>query len=376
MNRVEGTSRYDELGVLTDLKEWWDALGDVYSRTLQNVVERLYDNLETLHRLKEEGHRVGHLRWKSPREYRSFTYRQSGFKLHETGGRTVLSLSKIGDVPITLHREIPDDAALKQVTVKREPTGEWFASISIETGDDPPAKPDDPEKCVGIDVGILKFAHDTDGFALGSLDLSDERNRLDREHRKLSRKEHGSNNWEQQRKVVAKRHADLKRKRRDFLHRVSAYYAREYDLVAVEDLNISGMLESPSNSRNTASAAWGEFRRMLEYKCEREGTHFAAVRPGGTTKECSRCGVETDKPLWVREHSCPACGFQADRDANAARNILSRGFDDVGVVHPERTPSETATAVGTTVSPVPARRVMEQGSPALNECPQGASRAG
>jgi putative transposase len=94
LNRVENTSCYDELGVLTDLKDWWDELGDVYSRTLQNVVKRLYDNLSTLRRLKEEGHRVGHLRWKSPREYRSFTYRQSGFKLNETGGLAVLSLSK------------------------------------------------------------------------------------------------------------------------------------------------------------------------------------------------------------------------------------------------------------------------------------------
>ena len=345
-------------------------MGRPRRRVLAHAPERrrrLYDNLETLRGLKEEGRHVGHLRWKSPREYRSFTYRQSSFKLHETSGRTVLSLSKIGDVPIVLHREIPGDAALKQVTVKREPTGEWFASISLETGDDPPAKPDDSERCVGIDVGIVKFTHDTDGFALGSLDLSAERNRLDRERRKLSRKEHGSANWERQRRVVARRYADMKRKRRDFLHRVSAYYAREYDLVAVEDLNIGGMLESRSNSRNIASAAWGEFRRMLEYKCEREGTHFVAVDPSGTTTECSRCGVATDKPLWVREHSCPACGFTADRDANAAVNVLSRGLDHVGVVHPERTPSETATATGTDVSPVPASRVMEQGSPALNE---------
>lgn len=108
LNRIDGTTQYDELGVLTDLKEWWDELGDVYSRTLQNVVERLYDNLETFRRLKEEGHRIGRLRWKSPREYRSFTYRQSGFKLHETSGRSVLHLSKIGDIPIVLHRDISD----------------------------------------------------------------------------------------------------------------------------------------------------------------------------------------------------------------------------------------------------------------------------
>ncbi len=112
---------------------------------------------------------------------------------------------------------------------------------------------------------------------------------------------------------------------------------------------------------------------MLEYKCEREGTHFAAVDPRGTTKECSECGVSTDKPLWVREHSCPSCGFEADRDLNAAYNILSRGLNQVGVVHPDSMPAETALPTGT--DSVPAKRVLETGSPVLSEAVRP-SRAG
>ncbi len=135
--------------------------------------------------------------------------------------------------------------------------------------------------------------------------------------------------------------------------------------MAVEDIDVKGTLESPRNSRNTASAAWNTFTDMLEYKCEREGTHFVGVEPEGTTKECANCGVETDKPLWMREHSCPACGFEADRDANAAWNILSRGLTDPGVGHSEETPVETALPAGTTV--VPAKRVVEAGSPCLKE---------
>ncbi|RLM49013.1 RNA-guided endonuclease TnpB family protein, partial [Halorubrum sp. Atlit-28R] len=215
--------------------------------------------------------------------FRSFTYSQSGFKLDKKGGQTVLSLSKLADIPIRLHRPIPDDAKLKQVTLKKEPTGEWFATFGVEMDREPPEPPENPETCVGIDVGILKYAHDTDGHAVESLDLSDERERLEREQQKLSRKEHGSNNYEKQRRRVVECHAHLRRKRRDFLHKLSAYYAREYDLVAVEDLNVKGMLESPSNSRTTASAAWRTFLRMLEYKCKREGTHFVAVNPRGTT---------------------------------------------------------------------------------------------
>jgi putative transposase len=103
---------------------------------------------------------------------------------------------------------------------------------------------------------------------------------------------------------------------------------------------------------------------LLEYKCDREGAHFVAVNPRGTTKECASCGVSTDKPLWVREHSCPSCGFEADRDANAAWNILSRGLEDVGVGYSESTPVETALPVDT---PVSAKRVVKAGSPTLKE---------
>ena len=88
---------------------------------------------------------------------------------------------------------------------------------------------------------------------------------------------------------------------------------------------------------------------MLEYKCERESTHFTAVRPHGMTKQCAECGVSTEKSLWVREHSCPACGFEADRDENAAWNVLQRGIEefDIGTGNPESTPVETVVPTAT-----------------------------
>ncbi|WP_338728025.1 transposase [Haladaptatus sp. DJG-WS-42] len=357
-------ARYEVQGRLPDFKTWWDDLGDVHSKVLQMVVKRVYDNLSTLKAQKENGRAVGMLKWKAPREYQSFTYNQSGFKLKNTSGRPVLWLSKIGEIPIHLHRNIPENATIKQVTVKQEPTGKWYATFGIDVDEATPEKPETPEQVVGIDVGILKYAHDTDGYAIESPDFSDERERLERAQRNLSRKERGSANWEKQRQVVAERHADLKRKRRDFLHKLSNHYAKEYDLVAVEDLDAKRLVELPDNSRNRAGAAWGTFLRMLQYKCKREGTHFVAVDAEDTTKECASCGVKTDKPLWMREHSCPSCGFEADRDANAAWNILSRGLEKVGVVHSESTPVETALPVDT---PVSAKRVVETGSPTLKE---------
>jgi len=365
LNRVDDTSSYSEQKRLPGLKDWWIDLNQIHSKVLQKVVQRLYDNLSVLKGRKKNGERGGMLHWKGSNEYHSFAYSQSGFELKKTSGRTKLWLSKIGEIPLIFHRNLPDKAIIKTVTVKQESTGKWYAILGIETPDNPPTKPDKLTDVVGIDVGILKYTHDTDGTAVESLELHDERKRLERAQQNLSKKEHGSNNWEDQRQIVTNRYAEIKQKRRDFLHKLSKYYAQEYDLVAVEDLDTAGLIELPGNSRNRAGAAWGTFLRMLEYKCEQEGTHFVAVNPSGTTKECASCGVSTDKPLWIRKHSCPGCGFEADRDANAAYNILDRGLKKVGTGCPESTPAETALPTETTS--VPAKRVVETGSPILEE---------
>jgi len=180
LNRVDDTSSYSEQKRLPELKDWWTDLKQVHSKVLQKVVQRLYDNLSTLRGRKEKGYRVGTLNWKGSGEYHSFTYSQSGFELKNTSGRTRLWLSKVGEIPLTFHRNLPDDVEIKTVTVKQEPTGEWFATLGVETPKDPPAKPDEVATVVGIDVGILKYAHDTDGTAVESPDLRDERERLER----------------------------------------------------------------------------------------------------------------------------------------------------------------------------------------------------
>ena len=108
---------------------------------------------------------MGTLNWKPPREYRSLTYNQSGFKLKNTSGRPVLRLSKIGEIPVHLHRDIPENAIIKQVTVEQDLTGEWFATFGIDVDKATPEKSESPKRVVGIDVGVLKYAHDTDGTA-------------------------------------------------------------------------------------------------------------------------------------------------------------------------------------------------------------------
>ncbi len=118
-------------------------------------------------------------------------------------------IRKIGWVKIRYHRPIPDCATIKEVTFKKETTGEWFVSFRLETDDaNLPEKPDvnslDASNSVGIDLGILNYTHTRDGKIADWLDLEDKYERLQREQGKLSRKEKGSNNYEKQRREVAK----------------------------------------------------------------------------------------------------------------------------------------------------------------------------
>ncbi|ELZ68604.1 transposase, IS605 OrfB family protein [Haloferax prahovense DSM 18310] len=341
---------------LPALKGWWTDLKLVYSTVLQKAVERIRDNIQNLGKLKAKGYDVGSLNWKKPREYRSFTYRQSGFELDKKSGpngRGLLILKKLKgetrEIPIRIHRDLPDHEKVKEVTLKKEPTGAWYASFCIET--ETPEKPavEDlkPDDTVGLDLGVLNFVHDSDGRSIGRLDLSDDRELLKREQRSLSRKEYESNNWEKQRRRVAEIHARMSNRKHDYKHKLAHFYTTEYDAVFVEDLNVKGMLESRGNARNKAEVGWRDFITTLEHHGEKNGCHVVQVDPRGTTTECAGCGVETRKPLWVRKHSCPSCGFELDRDWNASLNVLSRGLDKLGVVHSEDTPVETATAVST-----------------------------
>ena len=126
---------------------------------------------------------------------------------------------------------------------------------------------------------------------------------------------------------------------------------------------MKGMLEQSHSAQNKQDAAWRQFITLLEYNAELYGCHVKQVEAEGTTKECASCGVETAKPIWVREHSCPSCGFETDRDANAAMNVLKRGFQELGLGWPEDTPVETVTATDTThFESVSASHVVETGS--------------
>lgn len=250
------------------------------------------------------------MNWKKPRDLRTLTYRQSVFELDKKSGpngRGLLILKKLKvetrEIPVRLYRDLPDYDSIKEVTLKKDPTGAWYVSFCIET--ETPKKPVvediDSEDTVGLDLDILNFIHDSDGRSVGRLELSDEREQLEREQRSLSRKTYESNNWQKQRRRVAEVHARISNKKHDFRHELAHFYTTEYDAVFIEDLNVKGMLESPENTRNKAEVGWHDFITILEHHGEKNACHVVQVNPRGTTKECASCGVSTDKSLWIRD---------------------------------------------------------------------------
>ncbi|WP_158057921.1 RNA-guided endonuclease InsQ/TnpB family protein [Halorussus halophilus] len=376
-------SAYKHHKRLTEWKDRFPVFSEVHSKALQRTVTRFYDNLGNLSDRKAAGYNVGKLRWKPPREYRSMTYSQSGFELKNTSGQTAtLWLTKIGDIPIRYHRDIPDEAVIKEVTVKHEYTGEWFVSFALEVDDaDLPEKPPIDEleagECVGVDLGILNYIHTSDGLSVGKLDVEAEYGHLRKAQRTLSRREQGSENWEEQRRRVASIKRRIRRKVLDFQHKLTTWLVTEYDAVFVEDLDVKPLLEDSQNARNKQDAAWRQFITLLQYKADLHGCHVKQVDPENTTKQCHECGVKTDKPLWVREHSCPSCGFLLERDWNAALNVLERGLRKLGLGQPEvQRLLETGAAVDATHrESVSASAVVEAGSPTERKGSPGLNEA-
>jgi putative transposase len=153
-------SKYELQSLIPNLKICEPGLNNVYSKTLQYENYRLFSNLRALKKIKENKRKIGRLRFKAKGWFKTFTYNQSGFKLIKTGKRCqTLHLSKIGDIPIRCHRNV--EGKVKQVTLKKEPSGRWFASIIEEKKENIKKKP--IKQVVGIDLGLTDIIYDSDG---------------------------------------------------------------------------------------------------------------------------------------------------------------------------------------------------------------------
>ncbi len=308
---------------LLALKEQYPELKHVYSKALQHENYRLFSNLRSLVQRKKNGRKAGRLRFKNRHSFKTFTYNQSGFKVIKNELRyDKLHLAKIDDIPFIMHRDI--EGAIKQVTIKHYPSGKWFALIAADERTTP--LPSTKTRALGIDLGLMNYLVDSDGHSVSHPKrLERSLQKLRKAQRNLSRKKKGSKNRSKQKVRVARVHEKIVNQRDDFLHKLSRGYVNNYGLIAVEDLNVYGLVRLSYNARNMMDAAWSKFVQMLCFKAASAGCTVVKVEPRGTTQQCSRCGTIVPKRLWDRVHICN-CGFHADRDYNASLNILKRAL--------------------------------------------------
>ncbi|MET7781210.1 MULTISPECIES: RNA-guided endonuclease InsQ/TnpB family protein [Streptomyces] len=269
--------------------------------------------------------RSAYPRFKSLKKSRkSAEYTRSAFTYRD--GR--LTLAKMHEpLDIAWSRQLPKEQVPSTVTVSQDSAGRWFVSMLCEDASVKALRAD--SRAVGVDAGITSLVTLSTGEKVSNPKFErKDRVRLARAQRELSRKEKGSKNRDKARVRVARIHARIADRRRDFLHKLSTRLVRENQSIVIEDLAVRNMLKNRPLARAISDASWTELRSMLEYKAQWYGRDLIALdRWYPSSRTCSTCGHLVAKlPLNVREWTCAACGAVHDRDENAAKNILAAGL--------------------------------------------------
>jgi len=270
--------------------------------------------------------RARYPRFKSRAGRQSATYTRAAFRMKDG----TLRLAKTS-APLAFVWTWPDVDVTSvdptSVTVARDPAGRWFVTFHADVPDPVPLPA--TGESAGVDVGLTSFAALSTGEKIPHpKDWERHEKRLKRYQRRLARCKRGSANRAKARVKVARAHARVTDARRDFLHKASTGLVQRFDVIAVEDLNVSGMVRNRSLARAISCTGWAQFRSMLEYKAARCGrTVVAAGRWYPSSKTCSACGhLLAELSLKTRHWTCPSCGTRHDRDTNAAKNILAAGL--------------------------------------------------
>ncbi|WP_254878531.1 transposase [Streptomyces sp. NA04227] len=268
--------------------------------------------------------RSGYPRFKSKRKSRaSAEYTRSAFRWRD--GK--LTLAKM-DAPLDIRwsRPLPEGTQPSTVTVSQDRAGRWFVSILVEAPITPLPVTDGR---VGVDAGLTSLVTLSTGEKVTNpKHEKKDRDRLAWAQRQTARKQKGSKNRAKANRKVARVHARITDRRRDFVHKLTTRLVQENQLIVIEDLKVGNLLKNHHLARAISDAAWRELREQLEYKCAWYGRELVVVdRFLPSTRTCSACGLIRERlPLDVREWTCEGCGTLHDRDVNAANVLLAAGL--------------------------------------------------
>ncbi|QDZ40801.1 transposase [Euhalothece natronophila Z-M001] len=333
-----GVGQKDLYRFNTHLRSEHKFVKELNSHACQTAVERawtsivrFYDNCQ-----KGKSGKKGYPKFK--KNLRSLTYKTSGWKISKNRKRIKFTDKKgIGSLKMKggwdLHRI--DLEQIKRVHLVRRADGYYVQFVVKEDLSNlvltelPPTKHN-----IGLDVGLKYFYVNSDGnqVEIPQYYRKSEKqlNRLNRRKSKKFRKgQQQSNNYLKARNRYARKHLRVSRQRKEFCKETALRVIQSSDLVAYEDLNVSGLVRNGKLAKSINDAAWSSFRRWLEYFGNKYGKVTIAVPPHYTSQKCSNCGQIVKKSLSERTHRCQ-CGVVLCRDQNAAINILRKGLATVG----------------------------------------------
>lgn len=323
-------SQNERIKNLVPLKEKYEFLKEVDSTALQQSVRDFNSSLNNFFRNRSHfDFPKFKSKHKSKQSYR-VPYNSSNANVLDNKH---IKLQKLGKVK-TKRFNMPEVYKIFNITVERTNTGKYYASICIETEVQPLPK---TGKQVGFDLGLIDLLIGSDGtrverpkFNYANKDkLAKEQCKLSKMRTKLERVNANLDeckNYQKQKHKVAKLHEHITNCAKDFNHKLSRKLVEEYDLLAFEDLNISGLIKNHNLAYSISDVRWSQLLNFIQYKCQWYGKEFKQVdRFYASSKICSECGAyhrDIVNSLSVREWTCPDCGAHHDRDINAAKNIL------------------------------------------------------
>ena len=325
--RKRWNAEKDTLAVDAEGYPWWQENSkEAYSSGIEALSKGL-SNWSKSRKGDRKGRKVGFPKFKAKdRVTPKFTYRTGCFGLVK-GAPKALKLPRIGRVHCMENvAALVGDAKVLRMTISQH-AGRWYASLTVERDNKPAAEP--PKGgAVGVDLGVKNLATLSDGAVVPNPRyLKKSERKLKRAQQALSRKAKGSNRREKARAKVARLHARVANQRLDAMHKLTTRIAETFSDISIEGLHVAGMVKNRHLAKHIADAAFGEFRRQLEYKTARTGARLHVVnRWYRSSKTCSGCGrVKAKLPLSERTYRCDSCGLVLDRGLNAAINIHVAG---------------------------------------------------
>lgn len=295
-------------------------LKELGSQAVQDVTDRIERAYTLFFRNVARKIRCSPPNFKKVRRYKSFTLKQSGWKLDEDSYTLTLNGQHYRYFQ---SRRI--SGKIKTVTIKRDSLSDIYIYVVTDAVDSPVMTR--TGKSVGYDFGLKRFLTASDGRdIIRPLFFAQNIRRIKQACRNLSRKRKGSNNQQRARLNLARLYKQSANQRHDFHFKLARQLCREYETVCIEDLNVKAMQRL--YGRKIGDLGFSEFIGILKYEAMKFGTTIIKVdRYFASSQLCSECGFKNPavKELKVREWDCPQCGVHQERDRNAAINILVEG---------------------------------------------------